>query len=208
MLGAIMGARLFYVVSYWREEFADQPLWEVVMVHHGGLVYYGGLVGGSLATIFYVRSKGLSLWKIGDLAAPSVALGHALGRVGCLINGCCYGLPTHLPWAVCYPGGHPSLGVAVHPTQLYEAVLNLGLYALLEWRHRRKRLKGEVFALYLIGYASLRLAVEFFRGDYKTHYLGGWATPAQLISLGALVAGMALWRALARAGGRAAPAAS
>lgn len=201
MLGAIVGARLLHVISYWREEFADKPLWEIFMIRHGGLVFYGGLIGASLATIFYTRLKALPLWKLADALAPSIALGQVFGRLGCFLNGCCYGLPTHLPWAVYYPAGNPTHGTGVHPTQLYEALLDLGLYAGLAWFYRRKRFDGQVFALYLIAYALLRASVEFFRGDYEVRYLGGWATPAQLVSLGVGAVGVWFWRRRAAAGG-------
>src|SRR5689334_7440881 len=83
--GAILGARSLYVASYWREQFAGGPIWEIFMVHHGGLVYYGGLIGAVLACLLYARLKRLSPWKISDVLAPSIALGSTLGRVGCLM---------------------------------------------------------------------------------------------------------------------------
>lgn len=192
ILGTMVGARLLYVVSYWRENFAGRPLWEIFNLRGGGLVYYGGFVGACLSCIFYARAKKLPLWKIADILAPSIALGYAIGRFGCLMNGCCYGRPTSLPWGVRYPSDHPTYGEAVHPTQIYEALLNLGLYAVLAWLFRRKEFDGQIFAAYLIGYAILRSLVEFFRGDYTSHYLGGWATPAHVLSIVALVAGFVL----------------
>src|SRR5262249_11792855 len=103
IIGTIIGARTLYVISYWQEQFAGRPFSEVFMVHHGGLVFYGGLVGASLACILYTQIKRLRLWKIADILAPSIALGHAFGRIGCLMNGCCYGRPTSLPWAIHFP---------------------------------------------------------------------------------------------------------
>src|SRR6185369_15968397 len=109
--------------------FAGRPFSEVFMVHHGGLVFYGGLIGASLACILYTRLKRLALWKIADILAPSIALGHAFGRIGCLMNGCCYGRPCSLPWAIYFPPSHvvrdgkdvliphESGGVGVHPNQ-------------------------------------------------------------------------------------------
>jgi phosphatidylglycerol:prolipoprotein diacylglycerol transferase len=164
------------------------------MIHHGGLVFYGGLLGASLVTVWFARARGVPLWRLADTLAPSIALGQAVGRVGCLVNGCCYGLPTALPWGLHYPADHATCGVAVHPVQAYEALLDLGLYAALEWRHRHKRFDGQVFALYLIAYALLRGGVEFLRGDYEEKHLGGWATPAQLVGAILLPAGIWLWR--------------
>ena len=198
IIGTIIGARALYVFSYWHEQFAGQPLSEIFMVWRGGLVYYGGLIGASLAGIIYARVKGLPLWRLADVMAPSIALGCVFGRVGCLLNGCCYGRQCDLPWAIHFPAGHQTYPHGVHPTQVYDSMLNLVLYLGLAWLYRRKKFDGEVFAAYLIGYALLRSLVEVFRGDYPQHYLGGWATPAQLVSIGILIAGVVLWGVLAR----------
>ncbi len=200
IIGAILGARSLYVVSYWQDQFAGRPIGEVFMVWRGGLVYYGGLVGASAACLIYAGIKQLPLWKVADILTPSVALGHALGRIGCLMNGCCYGRACNLPWAIHFPAGHETYPNGVHPTQIYEALLNLGLYAALAVLYRRKRFDGQIFAIYLVSYAVVRSFVELFRGDYppSQHYLGGWATPAHLVSAGILVAGLALLRLLPR----------
>ncbi len=193
--GGIIGARALYVVSYWKEEFASQPIWEILMIRRSGLVYYGGLLGASLATILAARVKRLPLWKLADIFAPSIALGHAFGRIGCLMTGCCYGRPTDLPWAIHFPTDHWTRGAGVHPTQVYESFLNFILFLALQWVYRRKSFDGQIFAIYLMSYAWLRTLVELFRGDYPIHYLGGLATPAQLVSAGILVVGLILfWR--------------
>ena len=193
--GAIVGARVFYVVSHWQEEFAGRPFWEIFALRRSGLVYYGGLIGASLATIVYARVKRISLWRLADVIAPSIALGHVFGRMGCLMTGCCYGTTCDLPWAIRFPREHWTAGVAVHPTQIYEAILNALLYGGLLWLYRRKRFDGQIFAAYLIGYAVLRAFVESFRGDYPKYYLGGHVTPAQFLSVAILVAGSVLfWR--------------
>ncbi|HUL51324.1 MAG TPA: prolipoprotein diacylglyceryl transferase [Candidatus Nitrosotalea sp.] len=197
IVGTIIGARLLYVVSYWDRDFADKPIWEILMIRHGGLVYYGGFIGASLACILYTRIRNIPLWKTADVLAPGIALGYFFGRFGCLMNGCCYGRPTDLPWAIQFPKDHETHGVPVHPTQVYDSLLNLGLYAGLAWLFRHRKFDGQVFAAYLISYAILRGFVELFRGDYPTYYLGGWATPAHLVSAGILVAGLCLWRFLA-----------
>jgi len=193
IVGTIIGARALYVVSYWREQFAGQPITEIFRVWRGGLVYYGGLIGASLAGILYARKHALPVWKLADVIAPSIALGCVFGRIGCLLNGCCYGRECTLPWAIHFPRGHQTYPHGVHPTEVYDSLLNLVLYLGLAWLYRRKKFEGEVFAAYLIGYALFRSFVEMFRGDYPQHYLGGWATPAQLVSMGILVFGLALW---------------
>jgi phosphatidylglycerol---prolipoprotein diacylglyceryl transferase len=198
MVGAIVGARLFFVIAYWRDDFAHKPFWEVFMIRKGGLVFYGGLVGASLACIFQVRAKRLPLWKIADALAPSIALGYVFGRLGCLMNGCCYGKACALPWAVHFPNDHESFPQGVHPTQIYESLMNLALYGALAWLYRHKKFDGQVFAAYLLGYAVLRSIGESFRGDYAVRYLGGWATPAQIFGVLVLAAGLILWRTLPR----------
>jgi len=198
LLGTIVGARALFVISYWREDFAGKPLWQVLNIRGGGLVFYGGLIGASLACLAYVRIKKLPLWKIADILAPSIALGHAIGRIGCLMNGCCYGRVCDLPWAIRFPSGHESYPSRVHPTQLYESALNLGLYAFLAWRFQRKKFDGEIFALYLLAYSVLRAFVESFRGDYPFAYRG-LLTPAQMLSLPIFAAGAFLWWSLSRA---------
>jgi len=150
---------------------------------------------------------------VADLLAPSIALGSVLGRIGCLLNGCCYGRVCHLPWAIRFPSqsegawmqqfhqglvgpNEPSL--PVHPTEIYDALLNLALYAGLAWRFRHKQFDGQVFALYFIGYAVCRFIVEFFRGDYPPDHIHAGLTSAQLVSLPILLAGLALLALLPR----------
>ena len=197
MTGSIVGARFVYVTTYWKQEFADQPFREVFMIQHGGLVYYGGLIGATLAGIFYLAWKKLPVWKIADILAPSIALGSVFGRIGCLLNGCCYGRACSLPWAIHFPADHETRGVGVHPTEIYDALLNLILYLALAWLFRRRKFDGQILALYFIGYAVCRTAVEFFRGDYPAdHIHAGLLTSAQLVSAPILLAGLALffWR--------------
>ncbi len=215
ILGAIVGARTLYVVTFWREQFAGQPISEIFMIHHGGLVYYGGLIGASLAFILYARHKKLPLWKGADILAPSIALGYVFGRIGCLLNGCCYGRACNLPWAIHFPQGSLAFqqqfadgllgpgareSLAVHPTQIYESLLNLGLYGALAWLYRYKKFDGQVFAAYLVSYAVLRSFVEMFRGDYPQYqyFVGGWFTPAQVASVAILAAGVVLLCVLPR----------
>ncbi|SPE50497.1 Prolipoprotein diacylglyceryl transferase [Verrucomicrobia bacterium] len=203
--GAIIGARALYVITFWKEQFAGGPLGEIFAVWHGGVVYYGGFIGATLAGVFYLRLKKLPLWKVADVVAPSIALGSVFGRIGCLLNGCCYGRACNLPWAISFPEGHETHPVGspatpVHPTEVYDSLLNLGLYLALAWLYRRKKFDGQVFGAYLVGYSVLRSFVEIFRGDYPPdqHYLGGWATPAQMVSIVTLGCGLLLLLLLPR----------
>lgn len=206
ILGGILGARVLYVISYWKEDFADLPFYEVFMIQKGGLVFYGGLIGATVGAMLYLRLKKLPIWKVADILAPSIALGSAFGRLGCLMNGCCYGRACSLPWGLVFPKDSPvwdhqvhagvigqdQAALPVHPTEIYDSALNFGFYCFLAWLFRRKKFDGQIFAVYLIGYALLRSFVEYFRGDYPVHYLGGWATPAQVLSLGIILGGALL----------------
>ncbi len=196
--GAIVGARTWYVLYFWKEEFSGKPLWEVFMLRRSGLVFYGGLVGASLATIIYARLKKLSLWNLADSLSPSIALGHGFGRLGCLMTGCCYGRPTDLPWAIRFPADHWTGGIAVHPVQVYESILNFMLYFALAWWYRKRRFEGQIFGIYLVAYSVLRAFVETFRGDYPKRYVAGMITPAQMFSVLTVLAGLVLLWKLAR----------
>jgi phosphatidylglycerol---prolipoprotein diacylglyceryl transferase len=198
ILGSVIGARTLYVVTYWKESFVGQPWWEIFMIQKGGLVYYGGLIGASLATIIYSRVQKLQLWKVADIFAPSVALGYVFGRIGCLMNGCCYGRECSLPWAISFPAkqnGPPS-GAPLHPTQIYDSLLNLLLYVGLAWLYRRKKFDGQVFAAYLMCYAVTRSIVETFRGDYSELHRHAGLTPAHLVSIGIFAIGAVLFAIL------------
>jgi len=210
MVGAIFGARVVYVTTYWKDEFAGQPWWEIFMIQNGGLVYYGGLIGAIIAGFIYIRWKKLPLWKTADVLAPSIALGSFFGRIGCFLNGCCFGRPTTLPWAVRFPMhsyawdtqfqqgliGPNARMLPVHPTELYDCVNNFLLFLLLAWLFRRKKFDGQVFATYLIGCAITRTFMEYFRGDYPRdhiHYVLGYGlTPGMLVSIPIFIVGLAL----------------
>jgi phosphatidylglycerol:prolipoprotein diacylglycerol transferase len=195
MVGAILGARIVYVATYWKDEFAGQPLSEIFMIQHGGLVYYGGLIGATIAGVIYIRWKKLPLWKTADVLAPSIALGNVFGRIGCLLNGCCYGRRAcSLPWAIQFPADNPlhPPTTPVHPTEIYDALDNFILYLLLAWLFRRKKFDGQIFATYLIGYAIIRTIMEYFRGDYPPDQIHYGLTPGELISIPIFIAGLVL----------------
>jgi phosphatidylglycerol:prolipoprotein diacylglycerol transferase len=206
LLGAIVGARTVFVVTYWPENFAGHPIYEIFMVQRGGIVYYGGLIGASLACIIFARIKKLPLWRLADVLAPSIALGSFFGRWGCLMNGCCYGKPTTMPWGIQFPKGHDTYPDYVHPTEIYDSLLNFALYASLAWLFRRRKFDGQVFGVYLICYAALRSFVELFRGDYTQEHIWKGMTPAQLVSIGIGTAGIVLL--LIQRGKKAPPAAT
>ncbi len=205
MLGSIVGARFVYVTTYWKQEFSGQPFSEVFAVWNGGLVYYGGLLGAVVAGIIFLTVKRLPLWKIADILAPSIALGSVFGRIGCLLNGCCYGYACELPWAIHFPPSHETHGVGVHPTEIYDALLNLVLYLALAGWFRHKKFDGQIFAGYLIGYAVFRSIAEHFRGDYPADHVHHGLTSAQVVSLPMLAAGVVLLFWLSRSARKTAP---
>src|SRR5450432_525256 len=198
MVGTILGARAAYVLTYWNDEFAGQPVSEIFAIWHGGLVFYGGLIGAIITGAIYLRWKKLPLWKTADVLAPSIALGYVFGRIGCLLNGCCYGSACDLPWAIHFPEGHETYPHGVHPTQIYDSLLNLVLYLALAWLYRRKKFDGQIFALYLMCYAVTRSVVETFRGDYDAAHRHGGLTPAHLVSIGIFAAGAVLYAVQSR----------
>ena len=212
LAGAIIGARAVYVATYWQEEFAGQPLWQIFAVWQGGIVYYGGLIGAVLAAFIYLRWKKMPLWKTADVLAPSIALGNVFGRIGCFLNGCCFGRVCTLPWAVQFPNqsyawtqqyqqglvGKNDPALPVHPTEIYDALLNLALYIFLAWLFRRKKFDGQIFATYLICYAVTRSFVEYFRGDYSAAHFHYGLTPGQLVSIPIFAAGLLLAALLSR----------
>lgn len=193
--GGLLGARLLYVISYWQRDFAGQPFGEIFALWKGGLVYYGGLLGATVAGVIVVLRRRLPLWRVADCLAPGIALGQVFGRVGCLLNGCCFGREAAVPWAIRYPATHSTFPLLVHPAQVYESLLNLAFFAALMGLHRRRKFDGQVFAAYLIGYAFIRSFAEYFRGDYEviSRPVAGVFTPGQTTSGLILAAGLVLF---------------
>ena len=195
IIGTLVGARALYVITFWNSQFAGKPFLDVFKIWEGGLVFYGGLIGATISGILGVRIKKLPLWKVADIIAPSIALGHAFGRIGCLMNGCCYGRACAAPWAIHFPADHETGGVGVHPTEIYESLLNFSLYFGLAWLFRRRKFDGQVFGIYLVSYAFIRAFVEMFRGDYPVSQIHFGLTPAQMVSVPILVVGLILlWK--------------
>ena len=210
MIGGLVGGRLVYVVLNW-ELYRATP-WSVIALWEGGLVWYGGFLGGLAASLWYFSTRGHGWLRSLDQVIPFVALGHAIGRIGCFFNGCCLGKPTEAWFGVCFPG-HTE---RVIPTQLLES---LGLLALYVWLRRRQRPAcaapggaagrpsvllgppsararegahpGAVFASYLIAYGMLRWMIEW-RRDNPLFAGTGW-TFSQWVSVGIVVAGLGIW---------------
>jgi phosphatidylglycerol---prolipoprotein diacylglyceryl transferase len=181
LISGIVGARLFYVLINIKEYLSD-PL-EMVMVTHGGLVFYGGAIFAFFSGLVYVKMSRLSVLDVADLISPYAALGHSIGRIGCFLNGCCFGRPTLSPLGVAFQDGIVRI-----PTQIYSSVYLLFLYIFLRVCLRYRRFGGEVFFLYLIFYSTGRIFIEYLRGDNAIFIYG--LTFSQLISLGVFLAGV------------------
>jgi phosphatidylglycerol:prolipoprotein diacylglycerol transferase len=173
LIGAIIGARLAYVVTEYRY-FLMNPL-EIIKINSGGLAFHGGLIGGFLAGIWYTGSHQLETWKIADIVTPYVALGYAIVRVGCLLNGCCYGLPTSVPWALRCAANDATLR---HPTQIYSMLGSLTLFFILRALRQHRQFPGFLFFLYIVLYSVLRFGVEYFREGAKIY---SWLSLAQVV---------------------------
>ena len=186
LLGGLVGARAYYLVQNWSDVKHD---FFGNLFSGSGLVWYGGAIGGALAVLAWAWYRGFLTLVLLDIAAPGLALGYAIGRVGCQLSGDGdYGKPSHLPWAMSYPDGTVPTDQQVHPTPVYET-LAMGLVAYLLWRLRDRYQAGVLFCIYLILAGTERFLVEFIRRN--DHVLLG-LTQAQLISLAMIAAG-AVW---------------
>jgi phosphatidylglycerol:prolipoprotein diacylglycerol transferase len=183
LLAALIGSRLLFVLMNFRE-YVDNPL-TILKIWQGGLVFYGGLLPAVAIGIWYIRRIGLPLWQITDIFAPSLALGHAFGRIGCFLAGCCYGEACALPWAVTFTDSRSLApqGIPLHPTQLYSSLSLLILFAFLVFLRKKKTFQGELFWSYIFCYSVGRFFLEFLRGDARGSVLGGVLSTTQAISI-------------------------
>jgi phosphatidylglycerol:prolipoprotein diacylglycerol transferase len=186
IIAALVGAKLMLVIVDF-DYFLAQPREMLSLVRAGG-VFYGGLLAALGVAIFLVRRYQLRLWTTADLFAPGIALGHVVGRLGCLMAGCCYGKPTSVPWAITFTDplaasnvGTP-LGIPLHPTQLYDAGAELLILIVLLVTERRGRpFEGRTFWLYMLLYGISRFIVEIYRGDDRGIILG--VSTSQFVSI-------------------------
>jgi phosphatidylglycerol:prolipoprotein diacylglycerol transferase len=182
ILWGIIGARIFYVFIEW--SYYSDNFMEILMLQKGGLAWQGGFVGGSLAGIWFARTKKLSLRPLLDLSAPYVALGQSIGRIGCFFNGCCYGKPV--AWGIYFPAHHARL----YPTQLFECAGLFIIFLILKKAQTKPHQAGFVFVLYLWLAALERFIVEFYRADHDL--LWGNLSLAQYVAIGVFTAGLVL----------------
>jgi phosphatidylglycerol:prolipoprotein diacylglycerol transferase len=209
MLAGVIGARLAYVAEHWSAEFANCYA-DILRVDQGGLMFYGGVAGAALALFLFVRQRHEPFLALSDLLLAVLPLGHAFGRMGCFLNGCCHGRISSHALAISYPPHTPPWfqqldqhqitadavrSLPVLPTQLFEAGANFLLFLLLYHVYRRNASQhGIVTALYFLGYALIRFFLEPLRGDPRLQV--GFFTIGQFISLILFAAGVMLlcWR--------------
>jgi phosphatidylglycerol:prolipoprotein diacylglycerol transferase len=208
VLSGLLGARILFVAVSW-EYFAANPL-ETFMIWKGGLVFYGGLLGGIAGILTCIRMYRLETGLILDIGAIAIALGHAMGRLGCFSAGCCYGKVADLPWSITFTDPRclatEVLNQAVHPTQLYSSFFLFALTGFLVWLQLQKRFLGrnrfggQVASLYLVLYGLFRFTVEFFRGDARggLTVIGLNLSTSQVISIIMVMAGVCAYVLLAR----------
>ncbi|MCB9665991.1 MAG: prolipoprotein diacylglyceryl transferase [Alphaproteobacteria bacterium] len=186
-----LGARLFLVFADPARFLADPWL---LLSPSGGFVFHGALIVGMLAVLGLGRLRGLDPWRVGDVYAPSVAMGQVFARLGCLGAGCCHGRPADwplgvdVPWAVTYLQHgrlpEPLLAVPLHPSPIYESWMMIGLFAGLSWLRRRQRYPGQALVAFLGWYGVGRFVLEAFRGDAgRGMWLGGWMSSGQVTSV-------------------------
>jgi phosphatidylglycerol:prolipoprotein diacylglycerol transferase len=183
IIAALIVARLYYVIFNWG--FYSANLIEIPAVWHGGLAIHGGIIGGLLGGWLYLKRKSVSFWPVADCVGPCLIIGQAFGRFGNFMNGDAHGRPTRVAWGIIFPpesiAGSEFPGVPLHPTMLYELIINVAIFCLLWFVLRRRSHKdGFIFALYIALYSCGRLFVEHFRAD---SLMLGSLKAAQVVSI-------------------------
>ena len=202
LIGGLVGSRLYYLVQH-SDQFRGDPLGTTF--GGTGLVWYGGAIGGAIAVLLWARRRGMFNVSLLDLCAVPLALGYAIGRIGCQVSGDGdYGQRSDVPWAMAYPHGTVPTTEKVHPTPIYET-LAMGLIAWALWRYRDRVQPGILFAWYLVLSGAERLLVEFVRRNEEV--FAGLTVP-QLESIGLMIIGAAWLAIAARRGGTRVPAAA
>ena len=206
LFSSLIGSRGLYVLTHISEfqgRWLDviNPFQSEGRIGIAGMVLLGGVVTAIVVSIYFVRQRKLRFWKIADIMAPSLALGIALGRIGCFANGCCYGHPTHSWLGVIFPPGSPAgyefPNTPVLPTQLFETIWALLLCGSLLFAERWKKFDGFTFSLFLIGYAVFRIWVDTVRiygpGEILFQWASGRVTISQGISVLMIIFGLSLF---------------
>jgi phosphatidylglycerol:prolipoprotein diacylglycerol transferase len=202
-IGGLVGARAFFVIQY-RRNF--DSFFDIFKIWEGGIVFYGSLIGGTIALLLFWYFYRFPFLPMADAIAPAICIGMAIGRLGCFLNGCCYGDRCELPWAVSFPSVSAPFkdqvarglipptaahSLPLHPTQIYLTIDGLVLLCvvLAYWPHRKA--DGQAMALYFLLYAITRTLVEELRNDESAQLLG--LTISQMISIGVFGVGVFFW---------------
>jgi phosphatidylglycerol:prolipoprotein diacylglycerol transferase len=200
VLAALISAKVWLILSAWDYYMANpREIFSLATFQSGG-TFYGGVVGANIMIILYAHFQKMPYLPTLDVVGASLPIGHAIGRLGCFFAGCCYGRPTTMPWGVTFTNpaaeqlaGTP-LGVHIHPTQLYEALLEFLNFLFLIWLGKRQTFRGQIFGAYIILYGIERGIIEFFRGDPgRTMMFHDTVSLMQLVSVGLILLGSFLW---------------
>lgn len=193
LIAGLVGAKALLVGVEWRY-FARNPR-DVFSIFQSGGVFYGGLVAGTLVAWLLARHYRLPAWRTADVLAPGVAIGQAIGRLGCFAAGCCWGKATSVPWAVTFTDVYAARAVGtpidtpIHPSQLYESAAVFLIFLFLLWLAARKRFHGQVTLAYVALYSAVRFVLEFWRGDAERGtWFGNQVSTSQLIAIALLLA--------------------
>lgn len=179
LIAGLAGARLLYVLTQLKS-FIYRPVFDIFKIWEGGLVYYGGLIAGVIIGVWYIKKIKYPLEKVVDIVAPSIALGQFLGRIGCFLNGCCYGKVSK-SFGLIFPNIGDNLPHI--PTQLIESVVTLVIFLFLLKREKHKKFDGELFLLYLVLYSISRFLIEIIRADDRGPSLFGVISVSQFVSI-------------------------
>lgn len=190
MAAAVAGSRAFYVLSHLDDYRGSW--WSVLAVWEGGLTFYGGVLLAVPAGFACMARRKLPVWTMSDLIAPAFALGIGLGRLGCFLNGCCFGKPSHLPWSVAFPAGSAAgmLGCALQPTQLYEAAFGFAAFPLFLWLTKRRTVPGYTICGFIALYSVWRFFLDFLRYYERSQVAAMGLTNNQWVSVALLVAAL------------------
>lgn len=209
IMAGVAGARLSYALLHW-SEFSDNLIAIVnpfAEGHYGisGLNLYGGILGSIGAALIYLKIKKLNVLDVFDFFAPTLALGIGISRLGCFMNGCCFGTPTDLPWGMAFPAGTlPSFvygNLPLHPAQLYSSAYGFALFVLLHWMLPRRAFVGQLVAVTFVAEAFFRFIIEMVRFYEPAMLFSLWGvepTYNQVVSVGLFAAGIVIFFAQRR----------
>ncbi|MDP8217017.1 MAG: prolipoprotein diacylglyceryl transferase [Candidatus Kaelpia imicola] len=194
LLGGLLGGRVYYGLFYDPYYYFIKP-WALLFIWQGGLAVHGAIIGGILSLYIFSRRNNIEFLKLADFLAPLLLLGQAIGRIGCFLNGCCYGIPTEKPWGVIFAKdsiAYYQYGFqALHPTQIYECILSLIGFVFLWVIRRDSPFRGFIFSLYLVYYGLIRFYISLFRAD-SLYLWGSSIKVAYILSLGLILSGAAV----------------